>query len=217
MRGAGDPSLKVTKRPHRQHRRLRQLFLGHPGLGPQLAYQPCEGKPRLFLHRVRHPPSAQDLPQEYAAAWRHRHQCRRPLGRTWKPGRPTSVGGPVGRSVWSLHSAQPKVESPADAVGTGRKRAGPSAVIMRSRGTRKWISRRRTITSDRGYRPADAYSWPLARPIVHAWGPKSGRLPLWRLTARQNIRLCEAAGHLSWRSRWRAGSGPERGDGTGWA
>ena len=49
--GAVDAPLQVTDRPRAQPRRLRQLLLRQPGLGPQLPQQPCETQPRLLRHR----------------------------------------------------------------------------------------------------------------------------------------------------------------------
>ena len=51
VRGAVDAPLQVTDRPRAHARRLRQLLLRQPGLGPQLPQQPGERKPRLLRHR----------------------------------------------------------------------------------------------------------------------------------------------------------------------
>jgi hypothetical protein len=48
--GTVDPPLQVTDRPRAQARRLGQLLMGQPGLGPQLPQQPGERKRRLLRH-----------------------------------------------------------------------------------------------------------------------------------------------------------------------
>ena len=52
-----DAPLQVTDRPRGKARRLRQLLLGQPRLGPQLPQQPREPQSRLFRHR----PNPSDL------------------------------------------------------------------------------------------------------------------------------------------------------------
>jgi hypothetical protein len=70
-----DPPLQVTKGPRRQPRRLRQLLLGQPGLGPQLPHQPGKRKRRLLRHRPRAPrtPRAQTTVTPHYAAPARRH------------------------------------------------------------------------------------------------------------------------------------------------
>ena len=49
--GAVDAPFQVTDRPRGKARRLRQLLLRQPGLGPQLPQQPRELQSRLLRHR----------------------------------------------------------------------------------------------------------------------------------------------------------------------
>ena len=55
---AVDAPLQVTDRPRAQARRLRQLLLRQPGLGPQLPQQPGKPPSRLFPHGPGIPPQA---------------------------------------------------------------------------------------------------------------------------------------------------------------
>ena len=56
--GAVDAPLEVTDRPRAQARRLGQLLLGQPGLGPQLPQQAAEPQCKLLRHGAAPPPQA---------------------------------------------------------------------------------------------------------------------------------------------------------------
>ena len=78
--GAVDAPLQVTDRPRAQVRRLGQLLLGQPRLGPQLPQQPAETQRNLLRHQPRtlSASPAMKQPQHYT-----------------RPGMPTSL--PVSR------------------------------------------------------------------------------------------------------------------------
>ena len=65
--GQVDPPLQIADRPRAQARRLRQLLLRQPGLGPQLPQQPAETRRRLLRHGPHRPSPARPAARPGAA------------------------------------------------------------------------------------------------------------------------------------------------------
>jgi hypothetical protein len=109
--GAADAPLQVTDRPRGQLRRLGQLFLGQPGLGPQLPQQPGERKRRLLGH------GPSDPPERSATTLRTNNTQDRPAAAISTPPPQARMGQPP----------------PAPRRGPGLSRAPPSPAAARTR------------------------------------------------------------------------------------
>ena len=97
--GTVDASLQVADRPRAQVRRIGQLLLGQPRLGPQLPQQPAETLRSLLRHLPSIPSRCQlrNLPSGYAPPGTATSEFS-PGGRRDPVAGP--VARPVGRYVW---------------------------------------------------------------------------------------------------------------------